>query len=113
MITITETELFDLMYDIGVDSAEDDDGYGNVPTVRTDYSGRGMYGDRCVGIVCDNPARIMFDLGMALGERIANEEGVRWYEIAQAFKHARTDSMGLSSIVYFESLSFDNEAATC
>lgn len=54
--------------------------------LRDDYSGRGMFGERCVGIVCDNPDE-------------AIEEAA-----SQGLKGARTDSMGRQAIVYWPSV---------
>jgi hypothetical protein len=119
--SITETELIDLMNDIEIEvpgfllygagspdaDESDDDFYGDYLTI--DYSGRGMYGDSCIGVVCADPARVMFDLGMAIGERAANETGTRWWDLSESFKRARTDSMGLSSIVYWEGLTLASQ----
>jgi hypothetical protein len=53
--------------------------------VRNDYSGRGMYGETCYGIVCDNEEECI-EVGALKGLRGAN-----------------TDSMGKSRIVYWKS----------
>lgn len=52
-----------------------------------DYSGRGMFGKRCVGIVTAEPSRII-------------EEAA-----ARGIRGARTDSMGRSTIVYWPDIS--------
>jgi len=57
--------------------------------VRRDYSGRGMFGKTCVGIVCRRPI-------MAI-EFVA-ELGVRG---------AKIDDMGLDSIVYWPAVTSD------
>ena len=54
--------------------------------VRRDYSGRGMFGKTCVGIVCRRPI-------MAI--EFAAERGIRG---------ARIDDMGLDSIVYWPAI---------
>lgn len=55
-------------------------------TVREDYSGRGMYGATCYGIVTDDATNCL---------EIAGEHGL---------KGARTDGMGLKTIVYWPSI---------
>lgn len=52
-------------------------------TFRPDYSGRGMYGTECVGIVTGNPNEII---------AMAGKRGIRG---------AVTDSMGKGTIVYW------------
>lgn len=52
----------------------------------SDYSGRGMFGRECVGIVTDSPMHVI--------EKAA-ARGVRGF---------RTDNMGLDTIVYWPSV---------
>lgn len=52
-------------------------------SVRTDYSGRGMYGKKCVGIDCRNATECI---------ELAASKGI---------KGARQDNMGLDMIVYW------------
>lgn len=68
--------------------------------VREDYSGRGMYGSSCVGIVCDVGDLLVF--AAALG---SNADEWDWVG------GACSDSMGLSSIWYWPSVSFAEEAS--
>ena len=57
------------------------------------YSGRGMYGRNCVGVTLGrNSEYTEFGLGVALALALGEEA---------ADLQARTDSMGLGSIVYF------------
>lgn len=103
--TLTLDELNDLMLSIDI---EIDPDYGD-DHVRTDYSGRSMFGERCIGIVCQNPTAVMFRLGIEVGKRIEAESGDagahRWFDLSGAFEDARTDSMGrYSEIVYFPRL---------
>ena len=58
--------------------------YGDL---REDYSGRGMHGKQCYGIVTDRPMRLIEDAG---------EAGI---------KGAVMDSMGLDTIVYWPHIS--------
>ncbi|MEK7414226.1 MAG: hypothetical protein AAB263_13005 [Planctomycetota bacterium] len=55
----------------------------NDRSLRLDYSGRGMFGAQCLGIVCDDPEDVIAEVGV---------------------KGARTDSMGKSVIVYWPSI---------
>ncbi|TXH53642.1 MAG: hypothetical protein E6Q97_12815 [Desulfurellales bacterium] len=69
-------------------------GYLDDLDVRTDYSGRGMYGETCLGLVTSQPMAI-------LGWRFAlvlDELGLDPYEV---LVKARTDSMGYDTITYF------------
>ena len=54
--------------------------------VRKDYSGRGMFGVTCFGVVCRNAERAIEE---------AAERGI---------KGARVDSMGRDEIVYWPSI---------
>lgn len=56
-------------------------------TVRSSYSGRGMYGKSCVGIVCSDPNECL---------EVAGAHGIRGGVV---------DSMGLSFIVYWPKIS--------
>lgn len=62
---------------------------------RTDYSGRGMFGRQCFGIVCDDPLCTLAELC----DHLRDTEG-----ITSAYAELgvpRIDSMGLSKILYF------------
>lgn len=61
---------------------------------RTTYSGRGMYGMVCLGFVTNTPMRLV-----SLLDTIDNSIFFSSY--------AHTDSMGLSSIVYWPGLTID------
>ena len=64
--------------------------------VRTEYSGRGMYGKRCVGIVLDDVTQ-MLTIGAGLQEALGE------------IPNARTDSMGRGMILYFPDLQVEDE----
>ncbi len=59
---------------------------------RTDYSGRGMYGKSCVGIV----AHSLLALGAAIS-RLVEDEELR----EELVSNSLTDSMGYDTIVYW------------
>ncbi len=56
---------------------------GSGRSIRTDYSGRGMFGSTCWGIVCDDPNEVIAEVGVP---------------------GAKTDSMGTSTIVYWPNI---------
>lgn len=74
--------------------------------VRTNYSGRGMYGAECVGFVVREDTLLA-----TVAEMVAEtEDEDERQDFAKLFRRARTDSMGRDSvIVYFPSMK-TNEA---
>lgn len=70
--------------------------------LREDYSGRSMYGALCVGFVYD-------DLGDFLSALV--DIAIDDYDFASTLaSRACTDSMGLSTIVYFPRLTVSQES---
>ena len=75
-----------------------------VESVQTDYSGRGMYGAKCFGIVTDDPFRVVGSMSMALGME-------DHYDLAiDLYSNTCTDNMGLSKIVYFPDVEWNADA---
>lgn len=73
-----------------------------------DYSGRGMYGETCLGVTVANPANFMLMLGWALGK--LDEENAWVTDLsADLFDHVSQDSMGRQAIVYFPRVQMDME----
>ena len=71
------------------------------------YSGRGMYGRKCVGIDIDtrNGAWLVAtQLALAIVE-MSDDPGLDIAELADLDVH--TDSMGLGTIVYFPTVAWD------
>ena len=73
--------------------------------VRTDYSGRAMYGDSCFGLVHDTPGeliRFVFELEEEL--QLSGRDD-RWSDLMdfryEMSRDVRQDSMGLSGITYW------------
>ena len=60
--------------------------------VREQYSGRGMYGKNCVGIVTSNPVEVI---------ELAAQVGITG---------AKMDSMGMDTIVYWPKIQFVEES---
>lgn len=81
------------------------------------YSGRGMYGDKCFAITCDdeNPFDIVLDLLINLVADIEPEIDdveVSIVELLDDAKHflrnPRTDSLGLGCIIYWPHIEFND-----
>ena len=73
---------------------------------RSDYSGRGMYGHKCIGIVCScSAAELMLDLGDYIVDNFDGYISIRDSLGGQIAE----DNMGLDKIVYFPRLQ-DNES---
>lgn len=73
-----------------------------------DYSGRGMYGKKCVGVTCGSAMK----LAAAVMEECAGlvgDEDFDMSEIADDFRRASTDSMGRDMIVYFPGVEWEGE----
>ena len=68
---------------------------------REDYSGRGMYGETCVGITCDNPLQELKELFAYI-----IDEGDDWsgYEVSNMLGEPKMDGMGMEKILYFPKL---------
>lgn len=95
MTTLTRDEYRELTYSF-------DD-------VRSDYSGRGMYGDTCLGYVGSEPHLFIFDLAKLLVERDSGESDAD--EIRDKMERlglGRTDSMGYETIYYFPSITVES-----
>ena len=63
------------------------------------YSGRGMYGQKCLGVECENPAECVLDAVRKAGEHL--KTGADVSELIDTLGCMRWDSMGLGSIIYF------------
>lgn len=71
--------------------------------VRVRYSGRGMYGDECVGIVADDPVLFAFDLAVLTAD-IDRDDPIMPSDLRDELEHIGnpcSDSMGLSTIWYW------------
>jgi len=66
----------------------------------TDYSGRGMYGGECIGIIASDTDRILLSLSRRLPDHLAQK--IEDAEVAH-------DSMGLREIVYWPSLVVEDD----
>lgn len=83
------------------------------------YSGRGMFGRKCVGITCPDVNTAIADLFEAVFEvdieDVDNEE--EEYEarmsahnaLCEAIRKSASDSMGLDKVLYFKSVEWQDE----
>lgn len=85
---ITRDELDELEHELDLEA-------------RTDYSGRGMYGDTCIGFDVDSLAELV-RIGAVAQQLFGDDNPELVHALARG---ARTDSMGLGSIVYWPGIS--------
>lgn len=65
------------------------------------YSGRGMYGKQCLGVVSENTIETIVDiLRWAFSEGTTENDDL-YYALSKAMQSAKTDSMGQGYIIYF------------
>lgn len=75
------------------------------------YSGRGMYGSQCLGVVVTDLGKFIGDVLYEIAVRIDDGEchAVELCEpISDAFRGMRTDNMGRDIIVYFPNTEFSS-----
>lgn len=84
-ITIPRDVIVDVLLDAGLD--ED--------ALRANYSGRGMYGDECFGLVCDNGELLNF--AVELGARYERGE----IDDPDWISYVSMDAMGMGTIWYW------------
>ena len=66
----------------------------DMPYIYEDYSGKGMFGKKTTGIVCQNIMPVMAAIACELNE---SEE---WNIDFELIQYLQTDSLGLSFIMY-------------
>lgn len=72
----------------------------------TSYSGRGMYGNSCVGVRVANDSEM---LAMAANIAIECDDAQR-EELPDIVGNAKTDNMGRGLIVYFPNMPMERES---
>ena len=93
---ISKQAVLDVQSDTGAD-------------IRSDYSGRFMYGDKCLGIVSNRLDTVLAVLQYLIdanlqksGESLASISGEdAFFELQPFLEEMRSDSMGQSTIWYF------------
>lgn len=81
--------------------------------VRVDYSGRGMFGDECLGIVGSNITTVIYKIMDSIMNEYCDEKDTQlelFHELAEMLSEgSRQDNMGLLCIVYFPYVEIDEE----
>lgn len=72
------------------------------------YSGRSMYGRKCLGIDCRDPLECMGQLVCLLCDQFEETSEVR--EVLEWLGAASFDSMGLDYILYFPGLTWSKDS---
>lgn len=76
--------------------------------IREDYSGRGMYGEMCLGVTHESPADLL-RLFANLGEMTGTDGFTLQDKVWQLAGAARSDNMGYDTITYFPGWKLDGE----
>lgn len=73
------------------------------------YSGRGMFGDKCLGVNCDNPLEMFAEI---LESDDLDPLSDALDTVTHAMRKATTDSMGRGQIIYWPTIPYvsDNDA---
>ena len=81
--------------------------------VRVDYSGRGMFGEKCLGIVGSDTTTVIYKIMEAIMNEYCDEKETQlelFHELAEMLSDgSKQDSMGLQHIIYFPSVEIDEE----
>lgn len=81
--------------------------------IRVDYSGRGMFGEKCLGIVGSDTATVIYKIMDAIMDEYGDEKDTQlelFHELAEMLSNgSKQDSMGLQRIIYFPSVEIDEE----
>jgi len=102
--TITREHLDDIFDAAGLyetDEAEHGDWDSDVIAVRENYSGRGMYGGKCLGFVVSSESTVL-RLVACMTEVLGLDTTL------DITRKAATDSMGRDMIVYFPGVTLDD-----
>ncbi len=70
------------------------------------YSGRGMFGDTCVGFIIDASDSLL-TVGAELADSVYEID--ERASLLRVIRGAKTDSMGLSTIVYFPRMKWEGD----
>ncbi len=99
-LTITQDEANNIAEAVTAASWNDCD-------VLLNYSGRGMYGAACVGFVTDRATDItaaIVDVFQQMDEDADEDSVLDKNELSDIIRDARTDDMGLKTVVYFPNM---------
>lgn len=71
------------------------------------YSGRGMYGAECPGVILEGSL-----IGAAVDLLLLTEDRDEQEAIGKVIRGAKTDSMGVDTILYFPKVTYPKEVAS-
>lgn len=75
------------------------------------YSGRGMHGRKCLSVNLDRDESeldMMLDIAESIQAYVETEdEGLELEDVTAYFKGAKSDSMGLGSVIYFPDIDWE------
>lgn len=81
--------------------------------VRVNYSGRGMFGEECLGIVGSDTTTVIYKIMEAIMDEYGDEKDTQlelFHELAEMLSDGSgQDSMGQQCIVYFPYVEIDEE----
>lgn len=95
-MTVVSSELLDV---ISIVTDEEN--------IITDYSGRGMYGEKCLGIVTPNQMELIGYMLEEINDREDSKELIN--EFSQMIRNCRIDNMGYNYILYFPYFTVDGD----
>lgn len=76
------------------------------------YSGRGMYGRKCLSFNLgrdENLVDAILNLAEAVNSYVEDNPEIEFEDAIQEFKGAKTDSMGLGEVVYFPTIDWEED----
>jgi hypothetical protein len=74
-----------------------------------DYSGRAMYGKRCLGVSLDESVQLFTAKVMAAGLAGFGGEDEDLSDFVDIFESSSTDQLGLGQVIYFQDIKYSNE----
>ena len=69
-----------------------------------EYSGKGMYGKKCIGVVSDMTALAIFETLVTKLVELSEDGGTIPSEVIKNIGPASEDSMGMGTVLYFPEL---------
>lgn len=92
-------------YDIILECFEELERDGTIKRVYKGYSGRGMYGRKCLGIVTDDEWGTALEVAKWLFENYEKDAE----DILEELSDSRVDSLGRNIIIYFPGIEIDED----
>lgn len=87
--------MYELDYNEIIEAVED--ATGDRDALYLGYSGRGMYGSECFGIVCSLGELLVFVESLSTRAALSSSDA----NVGEWIDRAQSDSMGISTIWYF------------